>query len=55
LSDVTKELKVNQNIIADPSGGFTRVYKVTVELENAKKIEKNLGISFKDIIKVFSD
>lgn len=55
LSDVTKELKVNQNIVCDSNGSFSRVYEVTVELENVKRIERNLGITFKDIFKVFSD
>lgn len=55
LSDVTKELKVNQSIVADSNGSFTRLYNITIEVESMRKIEKYLGLSFKDIMKVFTD
>ena len=55
LSDVTKELKVSQEIAADDAGNILRLYNITIEIESAKKIKKNLGISFKGLAKVFSD
>lgn len=55
LSDLTKELKVSQEIAADEAGNILRLYNISIDLESAKKIKKNLGISFKDLAKVFSD
>lgn len=56
LSDVTKEVKVSQCIRADPSGdGFHRVYKITLLFEPYERIKKYLGLSFKDLVKVFQD
>ena len=56
LSDVTKEVKVSQFISSDPtSGSFHRVYKITLNFESFERINKYLGLSFKELVKVFSD
>lgn len=56
LSDVTKEVKVSQSIQADPSGEtFSRVYKITLHFESFHKIKNLLGLTFEEILKVFSD
>lgn len=54
LSDVTKEIKVSQYIAADGSG-YSRFYKITLLFESFERINKFLGLTFEDILKVFSD
>jgi|LauGreDrversion4_2_1035121.scaffolds.fasta_scaffold68934_3 DNA-directed RNA polymerase I subunit RPA1 len=55
LSDVTKEVKVSQSIQPDASGNFNRVYKITLEFEPFDRIKASLGLSFEEVLKVFSD
>jgi DNA-directed RNA polymerase I subunit RPA1 len=54
LSDVTKEIKVSQYIGADGIG-FSRFYKITLIFESFERIDKFLGLTFEELLKVFSD
>ena len=55
LSDVVKNVRLAQTIEKNPDGNFSRVYKLTLEFENAKKLKEKLGIKFNHLCKVFSD
>ena len=54
LSDVTKEIKVSQYIGADGTG-FSRFYKITHIFESFERIDNFLGLTFEELLKVFSD
>jgi DNA-directed RNA polymerase I subunit RPA1 len=54
LSDVTKEVKVSQFIQAEGEN-FHRIYKITLEFEPFDKIRASLGLTFEEVLKVFSD
>ena len=51
ISDVTKEVKVSQYITTN----LSRVYKVTLLFEPYERIFKSLGLTFEELVKVFSD
>ena len=55
LSDVTKELKVSQLIQSEGDGTFKRIYRIILTFEELGKVNKFLGLQFKDLVKVFSD
>lgn len=56
LSDVTKEVKVSQFIAADATGSsFSRVYKITLLFESFDRIKSLLGLTFEEILRIFSD
>lgn len=54
LSDVTKEVKVSQYIQAE-GDSYHRIYKITLEFEPFEKIRASLGLTFEEVLKVFSD
>jgi DNA-directed RNA polymerase I subunit RPA1 len=55
LSDVVKNIRLGQTIERNMDGNFSRVYKLTLDFENAKKLKEKLGIKFNHLCKVFSD
>lgn len=56
LSDVTKEVRVSQCIAPEQQGQtFNRVYKITLVFESFEKIKNLLGLTFEEILRVFSD
>lgn len=55
LSDVTKEVRVSQCIAPDGHSNFNRVYKITLIFESFENIKNLLGLSFEEILRVFSD
>lgn len=55
LSDVVKNVRLSQTIEKNLDGNFSRVYKLTLDFENAKKLREKLGIKFNHLCKVFSD
>ena len=55
FSDVVKKVDLGQSISKGPDGVFNRVYKLTLEFDDAKKLKSKLGIKFSHLCKVFSD
>ena len=55
FSDVVKNVKLCQAIERNVDGNYSRIYKLTLQFENAKQLKQKLGISFNHLCKVFSD
>ena len=55
LKEVVKDLHLSQAIAKGSRGNFKRIYKLTLEFENAEKMEQKLGIQYKHLIKAFTD
>ena len=55
LSDVVKNIRLAQTIEKNLDGNFSRVYRLTLDFENARNLRDKLGIKFNHLCKVFSD
>jgi len=55
LSDVVKEIQVNQSISQTHFGGFNRIYKIELQFDEFKVLKSNLGIDEKKMEKLFYD
>ncbi len=55
LADVVKEVKVVQSLSKGNDDTISRLYKVTLELENYDKIKKTLGLNFQALMEVFTE
>lgn len=55
MADVVKNLHLKQSIEQGVDGNLQRVYKITLQFEDAKLLKAKLGISFSHLAKVFSD
>ena len=55
LSDVVREVKLGQEKARGADGKINRLYRVTLEFEDAKVLKEKLNISFKTLTRVFSE
>ena len=55
LTEVVKNVKLAQSIDKGKDGNFSRLYKLTLEFEDAKKLSEKLGISYTYLCKIFAD
>lgn len=55
LADVVSEVKLGQEKKRIGDGSIMRVYRVTLEFEDAKILKNKLGINFSQLKKVFSE
>ena len=55
MKEVVKDLHLSQAIAKGSRGNYKATYKLTLEFENAAKIEQKLGIQYKHLIKAFTD
>lgn len=55
MSDVVSNMHLGQSIHRSSDGTFHRLYKMTLEFDDAQKLKDKLGIKFKRLAEVFSD
>ena len=55
LSDIVKEIQVSQSIKPNSSGGFGRVYQISLAFDELSDLKANLGIDQTKLGQLFSD
>jgi hypothetical protein len=55
LTEVVKNLGLSQAIAKGTDGNFKRLYKLTLEFEDAANVEAKLGLKFTHLCKAFTD
>lgn len=55
LTEVVKNLGLSQSIAKGSEGNYKRLYKLTLEFEDAEKMESRLGLKFPHLCKAFTD
>jgi DNA-directed RNA polymerase I subunit RPA1 len=55
FSDVVKNVRLAQSIEQNVDGSHVRVYRISLDFEDAKALKNKLGISFQHLCKCFSD
>lgn len=55
LSDMVSDIHLGQKIHRASDGTYQRLYKITLQFEDAQKLKEKLGIKFKRLAEVFGD